>query len=89
MVRTEPQVVTVPSQAVQHGMTNLYVYIVKPDLTVERQAVEAVDRGSVMVIGKGLQAGQEIVLDGQSRLDNGTLITAMTPAAPAPAQTGG
>ena len=86
-VRTEPQVVTVPSQAVQHGMTNLYVYVVKPDSTVERQTVEAVNRGDVMVITRGLQEGQEIVLDGQSRLDNGTLITAMTPAAPAPPQT--
>ncbi|HLY89420.1 MAG TPA: efflux RND transporter periplasmic adaptor subunit [Acetobacteraceae bacterium] len=92
LVRTEPQVVTVPSQAVLHGMANLYVYMVKPDSTVLRQSVEAVDRGDVMVITKGLQAGQEIVLDGQSRLDNGMLITAMTPSAPAsasPAQTGG
>jgi multidrug efflux system membrane fusion protein len=89
LVRTEPQVVTVPSQAVQHGMTNLYVYVVKPDSTVERRTVEAVNRGDVMVITKGLQDGQEIVLDGQSRLDNGMQITAMTPAAPAPPQTGG
>ncbi len=89
LVRTEPQVVTVPSQAVQHGMTDLYVYAVKPDSTVQRQPVEAVDRGDVMVITKGLQAGQEIVLDGQSRLDNGMQITAMTPATPAPPQTGG
>jgi multidrug efflux system membrane fusion protein len=89
LLRTEPQVVTVPSQAVQHGMTDLYVYVVKPDSTVQRQTVDAVDRGAVMVITKGLEVGQKIVLDGQSRLDNGMLITAMTPAASAPPQTGG
>jgi multidrug efflux system membrane fusion protein len=89
LLRTERQVVAVPSQAVQHGMTNLYVYVVKPDSTVQRQAVDAVDRGDVMVITKGLEAGQQIVLDGQSRLDNGMLISAMTPSPPAPGQAGG
>ena len=89
LLRTEPQVVTVPSQAVQHGMTNLFVYVVKPDSTVQRQTVDAVNRGDVAVITKGLEAGQEIVLDGQSRLDNGTLISAMKPSAPTAAQAGG
>jgi hypothetical protein len=56
---------------------------------VQRQIVQAVDRGDVMVIEKGLDAGQEIVLDGQSRLDNGMLVTALTPAAPAKPQAGG
>jgi membrane fusion protein, multidrug efflux system len=89
LLRTEPQVVTVPSQAVQHGMNDLYVYVVKPDSTVQRQIVDAVDRGDVMVIRKGLEVGQQIVLDGQSRLDNGTLISAVVPNAPAAAQAGG
>ena len=83
LLRTEPQVLTVPTQAVQHGMTDLYVYVVKPDSTVQRQTVDAVDRGDVMVVTKGLEAGQEIVLDGQSRLDNGMLISAVAPAGPA------
>jgi len=89
LLRTEQQVVAVPSQAVQHAQNDLYVYLVKPDSTVQRQIVEAVDRGDVMVIVKGLDAGQEIVLDGQSRLENGTLITATASPAPAVARTGG
>jgi len=89
LVRTERQVVAVPSRAVQHGQDALYVYVVKPDSTVQRQPVDGQDRGDVMVITKGLDAGQELVLDGQSRLENGTLITARTSAPPAPAQTGG
>jgi multidrug efflux system membrane fusion protein len=86
LLRTEQQVVAVPTQAVQHGQDNLYVYLVKPDSTVQRQIVEAKDRGPVMVITKGLDAGQTIVLDGQSRLQDGTLIAA---TAPRPQQAGG
>jgi membrane fusion protein, multidrug efflux system len=89
LVRTERQVVAVPSRAVQHGQSFLYVYLVKPDSTVQRQQVEGQDRGDVMVITKGLDAGQELVLDGQSRLENGTLITATTPTPATAAQTGG
>jgi multidrug efflux system membrane fusion protein len=76
LLRTDHQVVAVPTQAVQHGQDSLYVYIVKPDSTVQRQRVVAEDRGPVMVITKGLDAGQAIVLDGQSRLQDGTLIAA-------------
>jgi membrane fusion protein, multidrug efflux system len=89
LVRTERQVVAVPSRAVQHGPNFLYVYVVKPDSTVQRQQVEGQDRGDVMIIAKGLYAGQELVLDGQSRLENGTLITATAQAPATTAQTGG
>lgn len=90
LLRTEQQVVAVPTQAVQHAQNDLYVYVVKPDSTVQRQVVEAVNRGDVMVIVKGLDSGQEVVLDGQSRLENGTLITATaSPPPPATARTGG
>ena len=60
---------TVPSAAVQHGPSGLYVYVVKPDSTVARQAVDvARDDGTVAVIAKGLDDGQVVVTDGQSRL---------------------
>jgi membrane fusion protein, multidrug efflux system len=76
LLRTERQVVAVPTEAVQHGQDNLYVYLVKPDSTVQRQIVVAEDRGPVMIVTKGLDAGQTIVLDGQSRLQDGTPISA-------------
>jgi membrane fusion protein, multidrug efflux system len=76
LLRTDRQVVAVPTQAVQHGQDGLYVYVVKPDSTVQRHPVEATDRGVVMVITKGLDAGQAIVLDGQSRLQDGMLVAA-------------
>jgi hypothetical protein len=42
-----------------------------------------------MVITQGLDAGQQIVLDGQSRLQDGTQVVATAPAPVAPGQTGG
>ena len=79
LLRTDKAVVTLPTQAVQHGPAGLYVYLVKPDSTVQRQPVKAVDRGTVMVVTEGLETGQQVVLDGQSRLENGIHVAA-TPA---------
>jgi membrane fusion protein, multidrug efflux system len=87
LLRTEPQVVAVPNRAVQHGPNGLYVYVVRPDATVQRQAIDAEDRGPVMVVTKGLDVGQVIVLDGQSRLENGMHVVAT--AAAQTAQAGG
>jgi hypothetical protein len=61
---------------------------VRPDSTVQRQALDGEVRGSVMVVTKGLDAGQTIVLDGQSRLENGSHVVA-TAAPPQTAQVGG
>ncbi|HUN44624.1 MAG TPA: efflux RND transporter periplasmic adaptor subunit [Acetobacteraceae bacterium] len=87
LLRTEQNVVTVPTPAVQHGPNGLYVYVVHPDSTVQRQLIQAEDRGPVMTVTKGLDAGQRVVLDGQSRLENGIHVAA-TPA-PETAQAGG
>lgn len=87
LLHTDAGAVTVPTRAVQHGQNGLYVYVVRPDSTVQRQMVEAEDRGKVMVITKGLNAGDTVVLNGQSRLENGMHVTAA--AAPQPGQAGG
>jgi membrane fusion protein, multidrug efflux system len=81
LIGTAHHVVTVPAEAVQHGPDGLYVYIIKPDSTVERQAVESETRGDVAVISKGLQAGQQVVVRGQSRLDNGIQVAVEHPQA--------
>lgn len=81
LIGTAHHVITVPAEAVQHGPDGLYVYIIRPDSTVERQAVESETRGDVAVITKGLQAGQQVVVRGQSRLDNGTLVAVERPQA--------
>ena len=69
------QVPTVPAQTVLEGANGHFVYVIKPDNTVERRAVEvaAVEDGKA-VIAKGLESGERVVIDGQYRLDNGARI---------------
>jgi membrane fusion protein, multidrug efflux system len=88
LLRTEQSVVTIPAQAAQRGPNGLYVYVVKPNSTVERQPIQAEDRGRLMTVTKGLDAGQPVVLDGQSRLENGMHVLA-TAAPVQTMQTGG
>jgi multidrug efflux system membrane fusion protein len=68
--------VVVPSAAVQSGPQGSYVFIVDGagkvqmrKVTVERAA------GEDMVIAKGLEGGEKVVVDGQSRLLPGTQVT--------------
>jgi membrane fusion protein, multidrug efflux system len=71
------QVVTVPIPAIQHGPDGLFVYTIKPDTTVQEQAVEVGEQdGSDAVVTEGLQAGQDVVIAGQSRLIPGLRVTA-------------
>ena len=76
----QPDAVVVPSKAVTAGQTGPYVYIVKPDKTVESVPV-TVDRqiGEETVIAKGITAGQTVVTDGQLRLSPGARIEVKSP----------
>ncbi|MDD2770332.1 MAG: efflux RND transporter periplasmic adaptor subunit [Methylococcus sp.] len=66
---------TVPAKAVQTGPRGAYVFVVKPDQTVEmRDVVQERQQGDEAVIGQGLEADEKVVLDGQSRLVNGVSV---------------
>jgi multidrug efflux system membrane fusion protein len=54
------------------GPDGSYVYVIKADETAHRVGVDVSDRqGSVAVIGKGLSGREQVVVDGQYRLDEG------------------
>jgi multidrug efflux system membrane fusion protein len=75
-VDTLHQAVTVPLASIQHGPNGLFVYTVKPDNTVQEQAVQlAYQDDDTAVIGKGVSGGENVVLTGQSRLAPGTRVT--------------
>jgi membrane fusion protein, multidrug efflux system len=66
---------TVPAQTVQDGPTGQYAYVIKEDGTVERRPVEVAGvQDGLAVIGKGLSAGEKIVVEGQYRLTNGVRV---------------
>jgi multidrug efflux system membrane fusion protein len=67
--------VVVPSQAVQRGQQGDYVFVIKPDMTVELRSVQTgqqVDEDTV--IRKGLDANEKVVTDGQLRLFPGARV---------------
>ena len=72
----DPNAIVVPAVAVQSGQQGDYVFVVKPDKTVEYRKV-TIERtvDSSTVISEGLAAGETVVTDGQLRLTAGTRIT--------------
>jgi membrane fusion protein, multidrug efflux system len=67
--------VVIPSQAVQVGQDGHYVYVVKPDMTVEPRPVSiGMNVGNETVIEKGLGAGEKVVTEGQLRLVPGAKV---------------
>jgi multidrug efflux system membrane fusion protein len=73
---SDPTAVVVPSAAVQTGQQGTYVFVVKPDQTVDlRTVIVARTKDSDSVIQQGLKPGETVVLDGQIRLVPGSRIT--------------
>ena len=69
---THANALVVPNQAVQAGQEGVYVYVVKPDRSVESRAVVTGSRvDEDIVIQSGLQAGETIVTEGHLRLAPG------------------
>jgi multidrug efflux system membrane fusion protein len=73
---TDPHAIVVPTAAVQAGQQGSYVFVVKPDSTVElRQVTVARTADNVTIIKEGLKAGETVVTDGQLRLTSGSRIS--------------
>src|SRR5439155_815387 len=77
----EADAIVVPSQAVQAGQQNSsYVFVVKPDATVEnRRIVIARTQGNDTIVTSGLEAGEKVVTDGQARLVAGAKVEVRGP----------
>ncbi|HEY2907396.1 MAG TPA: efflux RND transporter periplasmic adaptor subunit [Vicinamibacterales bacterium] len=70
----------VAQQAMQTGQDGQFVFVVKQDSTVEQRAVVAGQHvGDDVMIVKGLQPGEPVVLEGQLRLENGTKVQRTDP----------
>ena len=83
VLTTRRGVATVPQQTVQQGPNGHYAYIIKPDNTVERRAVEvAAIQDGIAVITKGLTGGERVVVDGQFRLTDGARVNPTSAAQP-------
>lgn len=80
LITTRKNAVTVPAVALQRGPDGFYVWVIKPDNTAEQRPIEAETVSEDLAIAtKGLDAGERVVVDGQSRLDVGTRVAIRTP----------
>jgi multidrug efflux system membrane fusion protein len=70
---TQSNATTVPNEAVMTGQNGSYVYVVKPDRSVDtRNVVSGARVGQDTVIDSGLQPGETVVTEGQLRLAPGS-----------------
>jgi multidrug efflux system membrane fusion protein len=72
---TRSDAVLIPSTAIQVGQDGQFVYVVKPEMSVEfRTVMPGMSVGDDVVIEKGLAAGERVVTEGQLRLVPGAKV---------------
>src|SRR6201996_9125367 len=83
LVDTLKQVIVVPQDGVQHGPSGLFAYVIGNDNKVSARPIKVSQSGdSNAVVAEGLNAGDKIVVAGQSRLFDGALVEAKPSAPP-------
>jgi len=85
VLRTDDHAITVPEAAVQIGQQGPYIFVLKQDNTVDLKPV-TIDRkvDGQVVIASGVQAGEQVIVDGQARLVQNSAVELRHPAAAAP-----
>src|SRR5215467_8085836 len=69
LVEVRKNSTVVPAAAIQHGPQGTYVFVVKPDKTVDmRYVTVSLTAANVTAITKGLNSGEVVVTDGQDKL---------------------
>jgi multidrug efflux system membrane fusion protein len=75
LLDTRKDATVIPSAAIQRGSQGTYVFAVKPDNTVEiRPVTTDIFAANRVSISSGLQPGEQVVTDGQDKLQNGSKI---------------
>lgn len=92
VLSTRKNAVLIPAEAPQMSAKGPFVYVVKPDSTAELRPVTVGQRqGDLVVIDRGLQAGERVVTNGQLGVTPGAKVRIGQPPASAdsPAQAEG
>ncbi len=81
-VDTSKDALTIPPVAVQRGPNGFFAWVAKPDGTADQREIQArsVDNDTT-IVEKGLEAGEQVVVNGQHRLQPGTHIEPKTESA--------
>ncbi len=80
LVDTLRQTVLIPTAAIQRSPQSTYVYVVKPDSTVEMRTVDVqLTEGDTTSVQRGVSSGEVVVVDGVDKLQPGTLVALAKP----------
>jgi multidrug efflux system membrane fusion protein len=75
LLETRKNSTVVPTAAILRGPQGTFVYLVKPDKTVEARTVTvSVAQGNNTAVASGLNPGDTVVTDGQDKLQTGSKI---------------
>ncbi len=86
VLRNLKDALVVPSEVLQSGPDGNFVYVARPDQTVEVRKVQTISlAGRELVVEQGLAAGEQVVTDGQLRLTPGARYEVREPATATPA----
>jgi multidrug efflux system membrane fusion protein len=65
---------------VQRGPQGTYAYLIKPDKTVEMRPIKvAQTEANLTLVDEGLKPGEQVVVDGQYKLQPGAHVELTTP----------
>src|SRR6266446_2108964 len=79
LLNTRQNGLTVPASVVQQGPKGPYAYVINPDNKVEiRPITVAQTTDGQALINSGLKANEQVVVDGQYKLQPGTHVTLLT-----------
>ncbi len=80
VLTTRKGATVVPSSVVQRGPQGTYAYVIKPDKSVEMRTIKTAQTvNNETVIDEGLKPGEQVVVDGQYKLQPGTHVELTSP----------
>jgi multidrug efflux system membrane fusion protein len=83
LVSTQHDGLVVPASVIQRGPNGAYAYVITQDKTAEMRPLQVgqIDGGQALIVG-GLQEGEQVVVDGQYKLQPGAPVQITTPNQP-------
>lgn len=79
LLKTRQNGLTIAASAVQQGPAGTFVWIIRPDETVQMRPIKVAEiSAGQALIDSGLQAGEKVVVDGQYRLVAGARVEELT-----------
>jgi multidrug efflux system membrane fusion protein len=75
LLTTRKDALTVPAAVPQRGPEGTFAYVVEQDQTVQQRPIEVdITQGDTAIVARGLEEGQQVVVDGQSQLRPGSKV---------------